>query len=84
MVIAAINQKEAFQDTVNRGSKRGTPVKETQLRAKKTWVKPQGNEVKTNWDAALNTSANTTGLGGLIRLKWGCSGVFLLFPAVHP
>lgn len=33
----------------------------------KGWLKPQENQVKANWDAALKVEANTTGMGGLHR-----------------
>lgn len=31
------------------------------------WTKPQGNQVKTNCDAAVSSITNTTRLGGLIK-----------------
>lgn len=67
-----LHLKEGFQQANLHLSKKfgvqiSQPSPVRQPIEKRTWTKPSGSQLNTNWDAAINSTMNYSGFGGLVR-----------------
>lgn len=62
---------ESFQTSSIRVEGVPNPMPSCPRIVAKTWSTLRENQVRVNWDATINTTTNSTGLGDLIRdSKW--------------
>lgn len=67
---SAIQQLEFFQDSSSRVTS-VTPPQNSDRRQDLKWLNPQAPLIKSNWDAAVDRSSQSIGLGGIIKDSTG-------------